>query len=95
VPIPLNAKVIQREILAEVKSRQRLLNSQGRATKIGIMLSGDGLSSQRCGGWNYGRCRPYPRKNAGRGGAGKDRPTECRPEYKRHLGVASHVRIHA
>jgi methylenetetrahydrofolate dehydrogenase (NADP+) / methenyltetrahydrofolate cyclohydrolase len=46
VPITLNAKVIQREILAEVKSRQRILNSQGRATKIGIMLSGDGLSSQ-------------------------------------------------
>ena len=46
MPITLNAKVIQREILAEVKSRQRILNSQGRATKISIMLSGDGLSSQ-------------------------------------------------
>ena len=47
VPITLNAKVVQREILAEVKARQTILNSQGCATKIGIMLSGDGLSSQR------------------------------------------------
>jgi len=46
VPITLNAKVVQREILAEVKSRQSILNSRGCATKIGILLSGDGLSSQ-------------------------------------------------
>ena len=46
MPISLNAKVIQREILAEVKSRQSILNSRGFATKIGILLSGDGLSSQ-------------------------------------------------
>jgi methylenetetrahydrofolate dehydrogenase (NADP+) / methenyltetrahydrofolate cyclohydrolase len=46
VPITLNAKSIQREILAEVKARQSILSSQGCATKIGILLSGDGLSSQ-------------------------------------------------
>ena len=46
MPITLNAKSIQREILAEVKSRQGILSSQGCATKIGILLSGDGLSSQ-------------------------------------------------
>jgi len=46
VPIPLNAKGIQREILVEVKSRQSILSSRGCATKIGVLLSGDGLSSQ-------------------------------------------------
>ena len=46
MPIPLNAKGIQREILAEVKSRQSILSSRGCVTKIGILLSGDGLSSQ-------------------------------------------------
>ena len=46
MPIPLNAKGIQRQILAEVKSRQSILSSRGCDTKIGILLSGDGLSSQ-------------------------------------------------
>jgi len=46
VPIPLNAKGIQREILAEVKSRQSIPSSRGCATRIGVLLSGNGLSSQ-------------------------------------------------
>ena len=46
MPIPLNAKAIQREILAEVKLRRHILNSRGCGTKIGILLSGNGLSSQ-------------------------------------------------
>ena len=46
MPIPLNAKGIQREILAEVKSRQSILSSRGCVTKIGILLGGDGPSSQ-------------------------------------------------
>lgn len=45
MPIPLNAKVIQREILAEVKSRRSILNSRVGAPKIGILLSGDDPSS--------------------------------------------------
>ena len=46
MPIHLDAKVIQQEILAEVKSRQSALNARGCPTKIGILLSDDGLSSQ-------------------------------------------------
>ena len=46
MPIHLNSKAIQQEILAEVKLRQSTLNSQGCPTKIGILLSGYGLSSQ-------------------------------------------------
>ena len=46
MPIPLNAKGIQREILAEVKSRQSILSSRGCVAKIGILLGGDGPSSQ-------------------------------------------------
>ena len=46
MPIHLNAKVIQQEILAEVKSRQSTLDSRGCPTKIGVLLSDDGLSSE-------------------------------------------------
>ena len=46
LPIHLNSKFIQQKILAEVKLRQSALSSQGCPTKIGILLSGDGLSSQ-------------------------------------------------
>ena len=46
MPILLNTKFVQREILAEVSLRQNVLNSLGCLTKIGILLSDDGLSSQ-------------------------------------------------
>ena len=46
MPIPLNAKVIQQEIFAEVKLRQSILNSWGCSPKICILLSGDDPSSQ-------------------------------------------------
>ena len=106
MPIHLNAKVIQQEILAEVKSRQSILNSQGCATKIGILLSGDGLSSQ-----SYLRSIQKTFRDAEVGitvdvvRIPEGTPVEAvleriaqlnsRPEHKRHPGVASHVRIHA
>jgi methylenetetrahydrofolate dehydrogenase (NADP+) / methenyltetrahydrofolate cyclohydrolase len=46
MPISLDAKLIQRQILAEVKSRQSVMNSRCCAPKIAIILSGHSQSCQ-------------------------------------------------
>lgn len=46
MPILLDAKAIQLEILAEVKARQGMLDSRGCHTRIGIILSDNGLGGQ-------------------------------------------------